>query len=162
MMRKPDGIDVSAVIESVEEASKAERPWSVRLLTLLLLVQAAGFTLATWQRAGGFALDALTWTLVWTAVTNILSSSLAYIVLGTVALLTALLFWLLWRQAWALAILLQGLTLLVVLVEYGRDPTLATYPLMAFAVFMVIYLHNPDVRTTFAPPSLPDEEEFGP
>ena len=161
-MRGTDRLDVSAVLESVEEAAQAERPWPVRLLTLLLLVQAAGFSLATWQRVGGFALDALTWAMVWTAVTNILSSALAYIVLGMGALLTALLFWLLWRQAWALAILLQGLTLLVVLVEYGRDPTLATYPLMAFAVFMVIYLHNPDIRTTFAPPSLPDEEEFSP
>jgi len=51
--------------------------------------------------------------------------------------------------AWVSAMLLQGLTLLMALGVYLRGQAPYGYPMMLFGIFMVLYLHNPDVHNAF-------------
>lgn len=121
------------ITNPINQPIPENRPWPVKLLALLFVLEAFGFIAALWLSGG----------------------RLPYLILGPAAALSALLLWLLWSPGWAFAILVQGVTLLVTLLEYKQLATdttytaYTTYPLMAFAIFMVIYLHNPDVRAAF-------------
>ncbi|HEX6383665.1 MAG TPA: hypothetical protein VF177_03245, partial [Anaerolineae bacterium] len=69
----------------------------------------------------------------------------------------------LWRNAWLNATLVQGLTLLVALVMYAhaQGERFYVFLMMVYGIFMVVYLHHPDVQATFQPkvaPGRPEEE----
>ena len=69
--------------------------------------------------------------------------------LSVLALVAAFGFLGLWRHAWTLASLLQGLTLLIALLLYLDRKPWYIYVLMLYSIVMVLYLHDGDVRHPF-------------
>jgi hypothetical protein len=66
------------------------------------------------------------------------------------------------RNAWMNAMLLQGLSLSLALVRYfSGAKTLGMYILMAYAVFMVLYLNHYEVRMAFRLASIPQHPAGG-
>lgn len=124
------------------------RPWSVRAIAWLLLGQAALFlTLTIWQ-----ATEAHEAVLAETALVNQLALLLHTLTLTAVfllLLLTLLAFGRLWPRGWGYAMLVQGLSLALTLAQHFRGREAYTHPLMLLSIFMVIYLHHPDVQATF-------------
>ncbi len=124
------------------------RPWSVRAITWLLLGQATLLlTLAVWQ-----AIEAYESVIAATALLNQLILLLHTLTLTAVflLLLVALLaFGRLWPRGWGYAMLAQGVSLALTLAQHFRGREAYTHPLMLLGIFMVIYLHHPDVQATF-------------
>ncbi len=56
-----------------------------------------------------------------------------------------------WRNAWAHAMLAEGLTLLVALLLYFNTRPPATWFMLGYGVFVVIYLILPGVQAAFLP-----------
>ena len=72
---------------------------------------------------------------------------------AVLTLLAALGFLLLRRRGWLVAAISQGLTLAVCLWIYVAYEPLYVYPIMAYAVLMILYLNVHDVRAVFYPRS---------
>jgi uncharacterized membrane protein len=53
------------------------------------------------------------------------------------------------RNAWFIAVAVQGLSLLGALVQYVRSRPPYVFLLMAYCIFMVIYLHYYEVQEPF-------------
>jgi len=80
--------------------------------------------------------------------------------LSVLALVAAFGFLGLWRHAWTLASLLQGLTLLIALLLYLDSKPWYIYVLMLYSIVMVLYLHDGDVRHPFrTQPVAPDQPD---
>ena len=129
-----------------------KRPFPVSALTGLLLFQAGCYMLISLQAflahpfAPGESPDELIEFLV-----VLWQTSLAFTSLAIVSLLAAAAFFRLWQQAWGLAMLVQGASLLTVLLAYFRQTSGATtiYLVMLLSIFMVSYLNHPEVLATF-------------
>jgi hypothetical protein len=70
---------------------------------------------------------------------------------AVMTLLSALSFLLLRRKGWLLAAIGQGLSLAVGLWLYSELQPWYVYPIMAYCVFMILYLNSQDVRMVFHP-----------
>jgi hypothetical protein len=59
-------------------------------------------------------------------------------------------FWRVDKIAWTMGMMAQGLMLLTALIIYfEKGADIYAYVMMAYGIFMVIYLHLPDVVGTF-------------
>lgn len=76
-------------------------------------------------------------------------TSLAFYFLALPLLVTGFLFLRLWRHAWTLAVLLEGLLLAFSLVVYFNFNHPYVYPLMISGIFMIFYLNYYEVQLTF-------------
>lgn len=118
-------------------------PWPVKVLTGMLAVQGAGLLavgLLYIDRTNGWH--------------SILVNSAFYatlVPLGLLALLAAVGFFRLSRGAWVMAMLVQGLNLLIALFYYfTRDPdSLFLFAMMLYAIIMVVYLNYAEVPAAF-------------
>ncbi len=137
-----------------------ERPRSVTILAILLLIQAVAL-----PDIGSFRVNPI-WhiqgdnlSIDWTdaPVTALLSIPLAIL-----ALVAAFGLLRLWRSAWLNAMLVQGMVLLFLLLAHfqGKISDIADYGLLAFAIFIVVYLNYSEVKATFTP--LPEPNEGDP
>ncbi len=138
------------------------RSWSLRVIVLLLIVQAIGFvsislsksTQINWQyvlRSDSLPAQALDAVVI----------SGMFIPLAILALLAA--FGVLWvfRIGWLLAMIVQAVILLVCLTLYFQQKPSFVYPIMLSCIILVLYLNSLDVRLAFQvrPPSRPSEAE---
>jgi len=143
-----------------------KRPWSVTAVGLLLLLQAVGL----------FALGAIHFDMVylvdlWTplsalsaeelllGVANKVVMSIIFIPLSLLAVMAAVGFLRLWRNAWTNAMLLQGLTLLIALILYFTAKPFYVYILMLYSIFMVLYLNYYHVQMAFRPEPVVESRE---
>jgi hypothetical protein len=125
------------------------RPWPVTLLALLLLGQAAGLLLTAIYHLVG---PVVTWNVLVEAAAARDQGAVIGLVLACLACLagmTAIGFWRMWRQAWLQAMLLQALCLALALILYYWQKPGFVYLLMAFSIFMVLYLNYYEVRAAF-------------
>lgn len=119
------------------------RPWPVKALTLLLVVQGLGLLLL-----GLFSIDHTAG--LWAILTD-QSFYAALPPLGVLALVAAAGFLRLRPGAWTMAMLAQSLTLLVALIFYFRyrPQGLLIYGMMVYALIMVLYLNYAEVPAIF-------------
>ena len=75
--------------------------------------------------------------------------SIIFIPLSLLAILAAISFLRLWRNAWTNAMLLQGFTLLIALILYFTGKPFYVYILMLYSIFMVLYLNHYEVQVAF-------------
>ncbi len=82
-----------------------------------------------------------------------LTSSIVFIALACIGLAATFNFWRVDRIAWTMGILTQGLTLLTALIIFFEGLLgIYAYGIMAYGIFMVIYLHMPDIIGTLRQP----------
>jgi hypothetical protein len=79
------------------------------------------------------------------------SIGLLFIALSTLALLAAIGFLRMRRNAWTVAMLGQGLSLLMALLIYFKGKLWYSYIMMLFNIPMVLYLNYHEVRAAFQP-----------
>ncbi len=132
------------------------RSWSIRVIVLLLLLQAIGLVSISisksaqinWQQAIRAA------SLSAQAVDAVFISGI-FIPLAILAVLAA--FGMLWvfRIGWLLTMLVQAVILLICLVLYFHQKPAFVYPLMLSCIILVLYLNSFEVRLVFhiRPPS---------
>lgn len=137
------------------------RSGPVTVLGLLLLLQAVGlFDLGLFFFTRGLGLRrSLIVEMLITEPINALAMGIIFIPLALLALLAALGFFRLWRTAWMMAMLTQGLSLLTALLLYFNQRPGYVYVIMLYSIFLVIYLHTAEVSTTFEPAATLIEEE---
>jgi hypothetical protein len=145
----PETRHLSASVTPIEE--RAIR-WQVRVISLLLLLEALGM--------GGiiaFLASTIDWNSEASAILFSAEAVAALInafwagVLIILLLLAALGFALRRRFGWLLAMMAQGATLLGGLVLYFQaDPRpWYVFPTLAYAVFMALYVNSADIRLAF-------------
>jgi hypothetical protein len=125
------------------------RPWPVTVLGLLLLGQAAGLLLIAIYHLVG---PVVSWDVLVEAAAARSRAAVVGLMLACLACLaglTAVGFWRMWGQAWLQAMLLQALCLLLALILYFWQKPGFVYLLMAFSIFMVLYLNYYEVRAAF-------------
>lgn len=129
-----------------EPTAPPRAPWLVRALSLLLLAQSVG--LALLARANLHT--GLSPQIEGLADLGIhLLPPLAYGLAALIALLAAPGFWRRRPNAWHFALLAQGLMLGIALVLYFNSRPPSIYLMMGFGLYMVLALHNEDVRLAF-------------
>jgi magnesium-transporting ATPase (P-type) len=143
-----------------------KRPWSVTAVGLLLLLQAVGlFGLGAIHFAIVYLVDlwaplsALSAEELLLGVVNQVVMSIVFIPLSLLAIMAAIGFLRLWRNAWTNAMLLQGLTLFIALLLYFGGKPWYVYILMLYSIFMVLYLNYHDVRMAFRPKPVVENRE---
>jgi len=77
------------------------------------------------------------------------ATGIVFMPLSVLAIVAVFGFLGLWRSAWTLALLLQGLTLLTALLLYLDRKPWYIYILMLYSIVMVLYLHDGDVQQAF-------------
>ncbi|MBI1882183.1 MAG: hypothetical protein HYR94_28755 [Chloroflexi bacterium] len=137
------------------------RPWPVSVLGLLLLLQAVGlFDLGLFFFTGGLGLErSLIVERLIAEPVNALAMGVVFIPLSLLALLAAIGFFWVWRMAWLMAMLLQGLSLLTALVLYFNQKPGYVYVIMLYSIFMVVYLNYFETYTTSPLTSGLEEED---
>jgi hypothetical protein len=131
--------------------SGQQRPSSVVIATLLQVIQGAGllgygiYQLIT----HGWELDIPVggWRYIPFPLFESISSGLILTMLGAFTLIVAVAFWFLWDPAWMAAMTMQGLGLVVGLINYLRDRP--NYTGMVLGVVIVFYLNHGEVRQMF-------------
>ena len=124
----------------------------VRAVGLLLMVEAAGIA-----AFGAYEFSRVDWRRVLSAQVVpspevIEALALILFVPGVaLTLLSALGFLLLRRRGWLLAAISQGLVVATCLWLYTEYEPVYVYPIMAYAVLMILYLNFHDVRAFFYP-----------
>ena len=79
-----------------------------------------------------------------------LTGGIIFIALACICLVAAFNFWRVDNIAWTMGMLAQGLLLLTALIIYfEKGAQIYAYTMMAYGIFMVIYLHLPDIIGTF-------------
>lgn len=144
-----DAIDTSERSAELLEDTDAARPWPVRILTILLFVQALGLVgLSIYSFDQSLIQGADEVRTVLTFLTGI-PRTLAFGSLGMLAIFAGIGFLWIWRTGWPTAMLVQGLGLLVSLGLYLRSSPPFIFGLMSYCILMVIYLHHPEVQLAF-------------
>jgi hypothetical protein len=117
--------------------------WPVSVLGLLLLLQAVGlFDLGLYFFSGGLGLErSLIVERFVAEPVNALAMGVVFMPLSLLALLSGISFLGMWRIAWLMAMLVQGLSLLTALVLYFNQKPGYVYVIMLYSIFMVIYLN---------------------
>ena len=78
-----------------------------------------------------------------------LTGSIIFITLACIALIATFSFWRMDSLAWTIGMLTQGLMLLAALIIFFEGiMDVYAYTMMAYGIFMVIYLHMPDIIGT--------------
>ncbi len=132
-----------------EPVATARRPvWAIGLL---LLLEAAGIV-----AYGAYELSRVDWRGVISArvAPREVDETLALVLFGPAVVLTLLAamgFLLLRRRGWLLAAISQGTAVATGLWLYAVYEPLYVYPIMAYAVLMILYLNVHDVRAVFYP-----------
>ena len=133
-----------------EPASTSRRP--VRAIGLLLMLEAAGIV-----AYGAYELSRVDWRSVVAAreaPSREVVEVLALVLFGpavALTLLASLGFLLLRRRGWLLAAISQGAVVATGLWLYAAYEPVYVYPIMAYAVLMILYLNVHDVRAVFYP-----------
>jgi hypothetical protein len=155
--------EIPSLTQSPPLSAPAAKPRSgpVTVLGLLLLLQAVGlFDLGLFFFTRGLGLRrSLIVEMLITEPINALAMGIIFIPLALLALLAALGFFRLWRAAWMMAMLTQGLSLLTALLLYFNQRPGYVYVIMLYSIFLVIYLHTAEISTTFEPAATLVEEE---
>ena len=141
-----------------EPASTSRRP--VRAIALLLMLEAAGIA-----AYGAYELSRVDWRSV-VAAREVPSGEVVDALLlvlfapaVVLTLLASLGFLLLRRRGWLLAAISQGAVVATGLWLYAAEARpVYVYPIMAYAVLMILYLNVHDVRAVF----YPGERKSGP
>jgi hypothetical protein len=155
----PDASEQKLIQQIATARSVRVRTWPVTLIGLLLLLQAAGlFTIGAFH----ISFVDITWRLTpqdfLVDIPIGLRGSL-FIGLGLLALLAAIAFFRVWTSGWLLAVLVQGFSLSVAIVLYFLEKHFYIYLIMAFGIFMVLYLNHPEVLISFK--TKPAVKEWG-
>jgi hypothetical protein len=133
-----------------EPVSTSRRP--VRAIGLLLMLEAAGIV-----AYGAYELSRVDWRSVVAAreaPSRDVVEVLALVLFGPAVVLTLLAslgFLLLRRRGWLLAAISQGAVVATGLWLYAAYEPVYVYPIMAYAVLMILYLNVHDVRAVFYP-----------
>jgi hypothetical protein len=138
------------------------RSWSIRVIGLLLLVQAIGLVSISlsksirinWQQAlRGEALSAQ-------AMEAVVISGM-FLPLAILAVVAALSILWVSRIGWLFAMIVQAVTLLVCLTLYFQHKPIFIYPLMLSCIILILYLNSFDVHLAFhvRSPSMLSEAE---
>ena len=133
-----------------EPASISRRP--VRAIALLLMLEAAGIA-----AYGAYEFSRVDWRSVVAAREVPSEEVIEVLVLVLFApavvltLLASLGFLLLRRRGWLLAAISQGAVVATGLWLYAEYEPVYVYPIMAYAVLMILYLNVHDVRAVFYP-----------
>ncbi len=143
-----NAIDPQKPVEMLDAGDA--RPWPVRVITLLLFIQALAliglsvfsFDQAILQQESDF------FQLVMASLTE-LTRTLAFGGIGLLAIVAGFGFLWLGRTAWLTGMLVQGLALLAAIGLYLRGGPVYTFGIMGYCIGMVIYLHHPDVQQAF-------------
>ena len=133
-----------------EPASTSRRP--VRAIALLLMLEAAGIA-----AYGAYELSRVNWRSVVAArevPSGEVVEALMMVMFAPAVVLTLLAslgFLLLRRRGWLLAAISQGAVVATGLWLYAAYEPVYVYPIMAYAVLMILYLNVHDVRAVFYP-----------
>lgn len=135
----------------LEPASMSRRP--VRAIGLLLMLEAAGIA-----AYGAYLLSRVDWRSVVAAREvpsgEVVVEALLLVLFAPAVVLTLLAslgFLLLRRRGWLLAAISQGAVVATGLWLYAAYEPVYVYPIMAYAVLMILYLNVHDVRAVFYP-----------
>lgn len=125
------------------------RPWSVTALALLLLLETIALvSIGSFRTYQIVNIPDGTWRLEWvrSSTTLALEGGLAFL-----TFLAAIGFLRVWRVGWLFAMLVQGIVLYVLLRLHflGEIENRLDYAVMAFVVFIVLYLNYYEVRQLF-------------
>ena len=128
-----------------------KRPWSVTALTVLLVIEAIALV-----STGSFKLYEDIYLTSQNLLTRIIDMSITpigylSIPLSLLTLIAAFGFIRLWPGAWLNAMLVQGIVLMFLLILHFTNNIndITDYGIMAYAVFIVIYLNYNEVHATF-------------
>jgi len=133
-----------------EPVSTSRRP--VRAIALLLMLEAAGIA-----AYGAYELSRVDWRSVVAArevPSGEVVDALLFVLFAPAVVLTLLAslgFLLLRRRGWLLAAISQGAVVATGLWLYAAYRPVYVYPIMAYAVLMILYLNVHDVRAVFYP-----------
>ena len=133
-----------------EPASTSRRP--VRAIALLLMLEAAAIV-----AYGAYEFSRVDWRSVIAArevPSGEVVEALVLVLFGPAVVLTLLAslgFLLLRRRGWLLAAISQGAVVATSLWLYAAYEPVYVYPIMAYAVLMILYLNVHDVRAVFYP-----------
>lgn len=142
-----------------QPVARPKRPWSVTANALLLLIEMGGFVLMAALYLGPLGRPAV-WPLspaLWTEQRAAVLSGFVFVLVAALALAAAVGFLRLARGAWLLAVLVQGIQLLVALILYFEHRPSYVYLMMIYGLVMVLYLHQDDVQAAFRPHAPPSE-----
>jgi hypothetical protein len=126
------------------------RSWSIRVIALLLLVQAIGLiiiiiyesTEVNWQQALGGRM------LTGEALDAVLIGSV-FAPVAVLSVLAAFSMLRMFRIGWLLAMIVQTITLATCLTLYFQQKPIFVYPLMSLCIILVLYLNSFEVRLAF-------------
>ena len=120
---------------------KPRRPWAVTAVALLLVIEGLGLLAAAVYDYPFDLLREIQDVEDVSAFLLLFLPSAVYGLMGLVALLGSLDTLRMTPNSWTIAMLIQGINLLSTLLQYfGTRPTYI-YLIMAYSLFMVIYLH---------------------
>ena len=134
--------------------SQQTRSWPVRVASLLLLLEAVGLVVINLANLSRLEWDflhlqtAAAISSVPDATVEAVSIALIFLPSAVLATLAAIGLFFIWRTGWLLAILTQGLTLLVCLALYFQQKPNIIYPIMLYTILMVLNLNSFEVRAT--------------
>ena len=138
--------------QSTLVSRRRSRPWTVRAIGLLLLLQAAGYValsiylLLPFDWGATAEHDFATMPL---QQIDALYISIILIPAAVPVVLSAIGFFFLFRAGWLLAMAMQGATLLGCLLLYFDTRPPAIFPIMLYCIVMAFYLNSFDVRIAF-------------
>jgi hypothetical protein len=132
-----------------EIPTRDRRPWPIKALSWLLLLQAAMFGLIA-----AFHTQALRFDLRLTQEEYLANlpfglRGLVFLALALLCLSAAAGFFRLWPAAWFNAVFAQGLSLLMALYLYFHERPFYCYAIMIYGIWMVVYLNYTEVRAVF-------------
>ena len=138
--------------QSTVKARRRSRPWTVRAVGLLLLLQAAGYVALSiyllfpydWGATAEQGFESLSPQQI-----DALYISIILIPAAVPVVLSAIGFLFLLRAGWLLAMAMQGATLLGCLLLYFDTRPPAIFPVMLYCIVMAFYLNSFDVRSAF-------------
>jgi hypothetical protein len=136
------------------------RPWAVKAITWLLFGQTAvlfGTAVYTFLQLESMPLTEADISQI-LALLTFLNMPIVFASLALLVLVAAFSFLGLWRGGWSISMLAQGLILIVTLILFSLTAPFYIYLLMGYAVFLVLYLHHPDVEAAFHIKEVPNGE----
>jgi hypothetical protein len=132
-------------------APRPSRPWPVTAIGWLLMLEAAGFLAIAALYVSAWATRLAFMPQQWIEQRLIGLTGMLFCLLAILSLTSAYGFFRLARAAWMSAVLAQGFSLSLALVQYFGSRPAFVYPMMLFGIFMVLYLHQADVQAAFQP-----------
>lgn len=136
------------------------RPWAVKAITWLLFGQTAvllAITLYTFLRIDDVVLPQADADQI-IALLSLLNMPIVFGSLTLLTLLSAFSFLGLRPIGWSISMMVQGFILIVTLILFSFTAPFYIYLLMGYAVFLVLYLHHPDVEAAFHVKDTPNGE----